>query len=293
MLDIIVRSEGPLVKGSDRRANILMRQGGSAANQAIWLAHFGVDVDFVGRVGAADLAAQQEIFRRAGVTPWLAGDARHETGRLIALIDPDGERSFLTDRAANEALTYEDIAKAPIENARLIHLSGYSLFAPSPRAAAITAMARARALDLPVSIDPASSGFLREVGPQQFLAWTAGATMIFPNGDEAGTLTGASDADEQLRQLAALFPIVVIKRGAGGAQMAAGEARWSMPAQACEVVDTTGAGDAFIAAFLARWLSGSSPEQGLAAAIAAGSLATLSPGARPLNDALAKTPVKA
>jgi sugar/nucleoside kinase (ribokinase family) len=281
MIDILVRAEGALVKGSDRRARIVLRQGGSAANQAVWLAHFGVGVDFVGRVGAADLAAQQALLRARGVTPWLAGDAERETGRLIALIDPDGERSFLTDRSANEELSLEDIAKAPVDEARAIHLSGYSFFAPTPRAAAIATMARAKASGIPVSIDPASASFLQEVGPQQFLSWTAGANMIFPNEDEAAILTGAGDAAEQMRLLAALYPVVAIKRGANGAQLAVGQKRWSLPAQAFHAVDTTGAGDAFIASFLANWLRGSGPERCLAEAIAAGSLATRTEGGRP------------
>ena len=51
MVDWLVRPEGPIAIGSDRRAAIVARPGGSAANQAVWLAHFGVAVDFIGRVG--------------------------------------------------------------------------------------------------------------------------------------------------------------------------------------------------------------------------------------------------
>ena len=58
MTDIVVRPEGPLARGSDRRATIRIGPGGSAANQAAGLAAFGVAVDFVARVGAADVAAE-------------------------------------------------------------------------------------------------------------------------------------------------------------------------------------------------------------------------------------------
>ena len=67
MIDILVRPEGPLARGSDRRATIVERPGGSAANQAAWLAHFGVTVDFVARVGAATVereAARLRAHRR-------------------------------------------------------------------------------------------------------------------------------------------------------------------------------------------------------------------------------------
>jgi len=53
MTDVIVRPEGPLAKGSDRRASIAFKPGGSAANQAAWLASFGAKVDFVARAAAA------------------------------------------------------------------------------------------------------------------------------------------------------------------------------------------------------------------------------------------------
>ena len=69
MEDVIVRPEGPLARGSDRRAAISVRPGGSAANQAAWLAHFGVAVDLVARVGMGDVAREAERLLSAGVTP--------------------------------------------------------------------------------------------------------------------------------------------------------------------------------------------------------------------------------
>src|SRR6202046_5806672 len=98
MTDGIVRPEGPLARGSDRRASITFQPGGSAANQAAWLASFGVTVDFVARVGLADVESETARFKAIGVAPHLVGDPRRETGRLVALIDANGERSFLTDR---------------------------------------------------------------------------------------------------------------------------------------------------------------------------------------------------
>ena len=281
MIDVIVRAEGPLVPGSDRRARIEMRQGGSGANQAVWLAHFGAEVDFVGRVGACDAGEQEAIFRRAGVTPWLAGDPERQTGRLIALIDASGERSFLTDRAANEALDPADVARAPIDSASWVHLSGYSFFAPGPCEAVLATMARAQRGGIPVSIDPASVSFLREAGVAKFLAWTAGAQIIFPNADEAEALSGASDEGEQMRKLAALYPVVVVKRGARGAEMAAGERRWRVAAEPVEALDATGAGDAFVGAFLACRLRGGELWNCLEQGVSAGALATRSLGARP------------
>jgi sugar/nucleoside kinase (ribokinase family) len=279
MTDVIVRPEGPLAKGSDRRASISFRPGGSAANQAAWLASFGVAVDFVARVDAADVESEAARLATIGVTPHLVGDASHETGRLIALIDPDGQRSFLTDRGANDALEAHDITDALIAGAAHIHLSGYSFFAPSPRAAMLDLMRRAGAK--PVSVDPASAEFLRETGAKNFLEWTRGASILFPNAEEAAILAGSDDPETQCARLAALYPLVVVKRGVAGCEAATGEKRWRAPAPPVEAIDTTGAGDAFVAAFLSQRLAGATIDAALARAAAAGAMASTVVGGRP------------
>jgi sugar/nucleoside kinase (ribokinase family) len=279
MTDVIVRPEGPLARGSDRRAAITVRPGGSAANQAAWLASFGVKVDFVARVGAADVECETARFKAISVTPHLVGDANRQTGRLIALIDLDGERSFLTDRGANEALEAHDIPDALIEGAALVHLSGYSFFAPSPRAAVLDVMARAG--DKPISVDPASAEFLREMGADNFLSLTRGAAILFPNEEEAAILAASDDPETQCARLAARYPLVVVKRGAAGAEAAAGEKRWRVNAPKIDAVDTTGAGDAFVAAFLSARLSGVDIQPALARAAAAGAAASARVGGQP------------
>jgi len=279
MTDVIVKPEGPLAKGSDRRATIRLESGGSAANQAAWLAAFGAHVDLVARVGAADLGAEAARLIEIGVTPHLVADTELPTGRLVALIDADGERSFFTDRGANEALQAADIPDALIAAAAHVHLSGYSFFAPSPRAAVLDAMARAKGK--PVSVDPASAEFLREVGPKAFLEWTKGAAILFPNQDEAAVLTGADDPETQAARLAALYPLVVLKLSGKGALAAAGEERWEIAAPKVEAVDATGAGDAFVAAFIAARLKGANIEAALNCAVEAGAEAVTRIGARP------------
>ena len=279
MADVIVRPEGPLARGSDRRAAITVQPGGSAANQAAWLASFGVQVDFVARLGAADVESETARFKAIGVTPYLVGDRTHETGRLIALIDPDGERSFLTDRGANETLEARDIPDTLIEGAALVHLSGYSFFAPSPRAAVLDVMRRAGTK--PITVDPASAEFLREVGADKFLVWTQGAAVLFPNEEEAAILAGSDDPETQCARLAAYYPLVVVKRGAAGAEAAEAARRWRVNAPKIAAIDTTGAGDAFVAAFLAHRLSGAGIQPALERAAAAGAAASASVGGRP------------
>jgi sugar/nucleoside kinase (ribokinase family) len=282
MIDIAALLEGPIAIGSDRRARIFERPGGSAATQAVWLARFGIAVDFVAKVGAADHARQSELLRRAGVEPHLAADSYFETGRLIAIVESSGERSFLTDRGANDALEAADIPDALIARADHIHLSGYSFFSQNPRLAMRSVMRRADTR--PVSVDAASAEFLREAGAANFLEWTKGAAMLFPNADEAAVLTGTDDPRDQGQHLAALYPLVAIKRGAAGCEAWAGAEYWRIAAPDAQVVDATGAGDAFVAAFLAARLKGQTMEASLQKAVAAGSSATEFIGGRPTGQ---------
>jgi len=132
MTDIIVRPEGPLVVGSDRRATIRSRPGGSGANQAVWLGAMGADVRLVARVGAADRPGLDRYFRGVGVSPVLSADNDLPSGVLVTVLDPNGERSFLTDRGANLALSPADLPETLLDGTALVVVSGYSFFCRGP-----------------------------------------------------------------------------------------------------------------------------------------------------------------
>lgn len=283
MTDIICRPEGPLVVGSDRRAAIQSKPGGSGANQAVWLGTMGVEVRFAARVGAADVQNLAAYFARFGVEPVLFGDTERSSGVLITIVDPDDERSFLTDRGANLTLSSDDLTPALLDDVRLVVVSGYCFFAEGPRQAVMALCAAARRLDIAVAVDPASVGFLEEVGIANFLSWTAGATTIFANEAEASALTGAVGFDDQVRALGATYPRVVIKRGAAGAVVGdRSGVTLSLPAPQVGVLDTTGAGDAFAAGFIAAELAGQSVQECLRVGIEAGAKAVQTVGGQPL-----------
>lgn len=282
MTDIIVVPEGPLVKGSDRRATIRSRPGGSGANQAVWLGAMGAEVKFAARVGAGDRVHYETYFRRQGVVPVLAGDTVLPSGVLVTMVDPDGERSFLTDRGANLNLSSDDLPQSLLDGVGMVVVSGYSFFAPGPRVAVQALFAKARARGIAIAVDPASVGFLDEVGADAFIGWTRGADWLLANRSEAEALTGEAELDAQMRLLGAHYANVVIKCGAEGAVFGGGGGvKISMTAPKVTVLDSTGAGDAFAAGFLAAHLDGKGLEEALAAGVAAGAKAVQSIGGQP------------
>ncbi|MBH0239897.1 carbohydrate kinase family protein [Methylobrevis albus] len=281
MTDVIVRPEGPMRRGSDCRATIRRLPGGSGANQAAWLARFGVPTRFVARVGRADHAGLSEDFRAAGIAPRLAADDGLPTGILVTLVEPGGERSFFTDRGANDALSDADLPDDLLDGAAILHVSGYALVAPGPRAAVLRLMARAKAAGVLVSVDPASAGFLADIDPAAFLDWTAGADFCFPNADEAALLAGSTDPATQLEHLGARYGTLVVKRGAAGAEALSAGRHHIAAAPAVAAIDSTGAGDAFLAAYLAAHLGGADVPGCLRAAVAAGARICTVLGGRP------------
>ena len=281
--DLIVRLREPLVHGSDTRAAIDLRPGGSGANQAAWLAYLGLEVDFVGRVGTDPWSAYHlEQLRHAGVRPHLVRDPHRPSGVIVVLVDPDGERSMLTDRGANLGLRPDDLPANLFLPAAHLHLSGYTLFEPHTRPAALEALRLARERGMSVSVDPSSAALLRDVGPDRFLEWTRDLDLCFPNLDEGRLLSGRTDPLEVARTLCRRYREVALKLGPNGALwMGAAGAPLTGVADPATVVDTTGAGDAFAAGFLARWLAAASPGDALANGLRLASLAVEQVGARP------------
>ncbi|WEJ58869.1 PfkB family carbohydrate kinase [Devosia sp. FJ2-5-3] len=286
MTDIIVKPEGPIVMGSDRRAQIRTRPGGSGANQAVWLGAAGAEVVFAARVGASDVDNLGRHFRELGVTPALSGDADLPSGVLVTIVAPDGERSFLTDRGANLNLGADDLPPALLDGVGFVMVSGYSLFAPGPRTAVQALMAQARRRGIASGIDPASVGFLEDVGAQNFRDWIGPLDWIFANEDEAKTLTGSGDLATQMRVLGEQFEHVVIKRGRLGAALGGRDGiSHQQAAPKVRVVDSTGAGDAFAGGFVAGLVRGASMDQCLAAGIAQGAAAVQTIGGQPVQAA--------
>jgi ribokinase len=279
--DVVVVLDGEPAPGSDRPAAIRSRGGGAGANVAVHLAALGTAVVFVGCVGddPAGSGLVAELVA-AGVTPAVRTVPGAATGTVVCLVEAYGQRSMLADRGANLALQPGDVPP-PVPGGHL-HLSGYTLLDPRPRAAGLAALAAAAAAGCTVSVDPASTGPLTRYGVERWFADTAAATLVLPNAAEALLLTGCADPASAARTLAARHRAVAVKLGAAGALWASGDVLVHRPARPGPVVDTTGAGDAFAAGLLSVWLTdpGGDPVRALEAGLARAAAVVGRPGAR-------------
>ncbi len=273
LVDVVVVPSGPLEHASDVPSRVRAGGGGSAANTACWLARTGRPTALVAMVGDDAMAPGALTgLEAAGVTFAGAVAPGLATGTCVVLVDPDGERTMLPDRAANDRLD-PDLVVGALEDRRPVwlHLSGYTLLDQGSRPAGLAALARARELGVPVSVDASSAGPLRQVGAATFLGWIAGVQVLFANDDELAALGGLEACGRHVE-------VVVAKHGARGVSWAAAGATVAVPASPTELVDTVGAGDALDAGVIDAVLSGAfyaakdllaarAKEQGLAALV--------------------------
>ncbi|MGW2178657.1 carbohydrate kinase family protein [Streptomyces sp. NPDC001732] len=282
--DVVARHKTALVHGTDTPARIRTLPGGAGANVACWAAHSGCrDVRLLARVGADSADWHRDALQRAGVRCLLAVDDKEPTATVVALVDSAAERTFLTDSGAVLRLSPDDWSPSLLDGVAHLHLSGYLLFAATSRSTALLALREARRRRIPVSVDPASAGFLAELGADRFLTAVEGVGLLLPNADEARLLTGLPEPADAAAKLSLLAGRVVVTLGADGALLAAaGAVVRHVPGVGVRgAVDSTGAGDAFTGGFLAAHLAGADDASAVAAGCRAGAEAVTTVGGRP------------
>ncbi|HEY2042723.1 MAG TPA: carbohydrate kinase family protein [Jatrophihabitans sp.] len=257
MLDVLSVLPAELAVGSDTPAPVVVRHGGSAANTAAWLAALGVAATFVGRVGDDPFGRDVvESLTAQGVSVRVAIDPEASTGICIVLVGPDGERTMIPSAGANARLAVGDLPAVLVASGDHLHLSGYTLFNPGSRAAGLAALGEAVRAGAGISVDASSADPLRTVGPTQFLDWLPPESVLIANHDEAAVLSGVTEAADAAATLATRTAAVIVKCGRGGAIVAHGSAVDTVETDPVQVLDSTGAGDAFAAGVLAALVAG-------------------------------------
>jgi sugar/nucleoside kinase (ribokinase family) len=284
MVDVVARLFGPLAEGSDSPGVISYVGGGSAANTAAWLTRVGESTTFVGAIGD-DAAGQSQVesLHRLGVDVRFRVDRTRPTGTCLVLVAPTGERTMVPDPGANLALLEHDVPTDEFRAGDHLHVSGYALLRDS-RDAALHAMTEARAAGMTVSVGAASAAPLELLGSAEFLRMVPEGALLFANEKEAGVLVGRSDeAADLATRLATAGHESVVTAGSGDAAWSNGEATASMAAEPLErpELDTTGAGDAFAAGFLAARARDAVPEVCLRDGHALAAAACRTTGGRP------------
>ena len=258
--DVLIRTNTALQAGGDTYGEVNLAPGGSAANAAVWARRCGTKSAFVGKVGRdrlGDLA--EEDLEDEEVDTWLVRSETQATGSVAVWIDHHGQRSMVSGKGADHYLLPSELPREQLRAAKHLHLSAWSFFANPPRTAVREAARLAKEGGATVSFDPASFQLIEQIGVQRFLRFTEGLgiDLLFPNVDEGRVLSGETDPARMIPVLAERYPgaKIVLKLDAKGARVqTSGDESVHVPPVESQLLDATGAGDAFAGAFLSRWL---------------------------------------
>ena len=257
-IDVIAHVPGYPQKGGEGLAEQgHIYCGGSAANTAIVLGRFGVDVGIIGRVGEDVLAPLAlAALDEAGVDgSCIQRDPEVITGIILVAVTPDGERTMFGCRGANVRTDPALLDESYITKARIFHLSGYSLLQVPQRDAALRALEVAREAGLTVTADLGLEAVMRV--SDRVKAILPKVDILFPNQAEAECLTGRRDIEGAIESLLNYgVGVVALKLGKRGCAIGRGEGMFLVPGFTVPTVDTTGAGDSFDAGLILGRLEG-------------------------------------
>ncbi|WP_349897507.1 sugar kinase [Parafrigoribacterium soli] len=260
--------------------------GGSESNVAVGLKRLGVDVTWIGKVGADSLG--DLVLREISA----------EGIRVIAARDPEVPTSLMIKerRTANDThvwyyrrgtaggrLRSDEFDPAVIREASLLHLTGISPALSDGMAETVSEAIRvAKEAGVAISFDLNFRGKLwsREQAREAYRRIIPQADIVFAGDDEAAIAVGAADsASELARRIVDLGAReAVIKLGAHGALALVDGREHLRDAVKITPVDTVGAGDAFVAGYLAEYLLDADVDTRLATAVTTGAYACLVPG---------------
>lgn len=264
--------------GEDQRVERLdLLLGGAGLHTSVNLATLGLPTTLHAAIG--DDRFGRFLLEELAPTPVSVRGVRVLQGAPTAVtlvLSGASDRAFVSLYGATAAFRRADLDEADLRRARHIHISGFwQSDALRPELADLLRELRANgatvSLDTGYDATGEWSDFIDPVLDE--------VDVFFPNEVEATSIARVESVEEALTVLAARVPLVVVKLGPLGAMARRGDETWSRPAFDVPVVDTTGAGDAFNAGFLRRWLVGASIPEALELGTALGAMAVMRPGA--------------
>lgn len=220
--------------------------GGSAANTIHGLAHLGIKTGFIGKVGNDDMGRFFKKDMQVNSIDPILFRSLNETGRAMALISKDSERTFATYLGAAIDLTVEDISLDIFKGYDYFYVEGYLvqdkvMFEKALRLAAKTG--------LKICLDLASYNIVAEQVDFFKDMVSKYVDILFANEEEIRALTGLSP-EEGAVEISEICELVVIKLGAEGSFCVCKDSMIRIGVRPSKAIDTTGAGDLYAAGYI-------------------------------------------
>ena len=229
--------------------------GGSAANTINGLAKLGASTGFIGKIGKDKMGLLfSEDMKNSGISPLLI-QSETESGRAVALVSQDSERTFATYLGASVELSDVDLNSSQFKGYDFLHIEGYLV---QNHALIEKALQLAKAEGLLVSLDLASYNvvednlsFLQEMSRKY-------VDILFANEEEARAFTGEENPEKALDIISEFVDIAIVKVGKNGSFIKQDGKKYSIGVIQANSIDTTGAGDLYAGGFLYGLMQGKS-----------------------------------
>lgn len=274
-LNILVK---PVDRGVfDRDATLVSNYnvvvGGDGTNQAVTLSRLGHSVGVCGSIGEDHFGhlAMELLHERAIDTVQVAVNPQAQTAVCLVMIGPDGERNFIVKRGACDSFTLADIDQDLCTRAKILNIGSVFTFKKLFGNDLAALLRNAQQHGVITSADAMYDSY--GIGAENMLPVLQHLDYFLPSYDEAKYLTREDDPERMADKLLSYgVKNVVIKLGASGCLLKNARVQMLQPAFLAPVVDTTGAGDNFIAGFLHGVLNGWDERRCLLAASATASI---------------------
>ncbi|MGQ4915567.1 MAG: carbohydrate kinase family protein [Candidatus Asgardarchaeia archaeon] len=259
VVDLIIKIPSLPVKNEDViTTESFTRQGGGMCNFLIMAARLGLKTGVIDRLGD-DYHGKfiSEIFEKEGIDVSHLHFAQGEnTTQVFVLVDDKGQHAFIGVLGSGMKLSEQDIADDYIKQSRCLYTCGYTLFSNKARNATIKALKIANKSDILTFFDPGPATFSvdKEVVYKIIEEHT---DYLILNSDELTALTNIKNIPDACRKVTVgRCKTVIVKTGADGCVTYSQGKIEKIPGFKVKVVDTTGAGDSFNAAFIYGILKG-------------------------------------
>jgi len=281
-IDMYVLVDEMPKRGTDTMGRDFFSIPGGALNISIMLARLGLDVQILAYIGNDHF---EKIIRssiqREGINDVTLKTVDGKTTVCMTFVDKEGERTFITIPGVGKKITKSAIESVDLSKFNYLFLSGYSFSKPEITEATLYLFERAKAIGLPIIFDPGTAVYY---APKDLLLNVAkNAYFVFLNSEELRTLTGLDTITLAGRELVgSTNKLVVVKLGSEGCAVITRDFAKFYPAYEIDnVVDTTGAGDAFNAAFTYGYLKTKNVDIAANFANLVGAISTTKMGAGP------------
>jgi len=260
-LDVFVKAKENMKFGGDVEGFIKLLPGGAGLNIATWVkrAEPTTNVILIGSVGDDFIADYILNYARSeGLRLIVSRVNQKPTGKTLIFVDKTGERSMLSFKGANSFISIDSSDEKHIYHSKIVHASAYTLLDNTQKTVSMQVINEAHSKGIITSLNLVAYNRMANKKQQRdIFTVLKKVNMLFTNLEEGKKLTNKNEPSEIIKWVIKKYgDVAIVTLGRNGCIAGNKNEIFSANSKNVSVVDTTGAGDAFVGTFLAKYSKG-------------------------------------